>query len=385
MVDINIGSSILHHRRRLELTQDDVANFLGVTKASVSKWETRASYPDIALLPRLATFFGVTIDELMGYDPQLSEAQIRALGRQYVAAFATRPFESVIDEIHEMIQRYYACYPFLLEMAVLLVNHANLAVEPAGDPGASSGGEDTEAAPPAGQRAVLEEVVALCSRVKAKTGDLVLARRANSIEAVAYLMLGRWSEVIDLLGRHAAQFETSDELLLSSAQSGLGDLGAARQTLQVASYQYVPRLVGVQAALLSLYRDDPEHFDAALERGLAVAQAYDLAHLHPNAFMQLTVSAAMSLAEQGQAERALGFLEQAVAAYDNFEFPLVVHGDTYFDLIDQWLTEADIWIEAPRDQTLVKQSFLELLTSPAFAGLADLVGYRDLVKHVRDS
>ena len=43
-----------------------------VTKASVSKWETGQSYPDILLLPKLATFFNVTVDELIGYEPQLN-------------------------------------------------------------------------------------------------------------------------------------------------------------------------------------------------------------------------------------------------------------------------------------------------------------------------
>lgn len=54
--DINIACHISRLRREKGLTQDQLADFLGVTKASVSKWENRLSMPDIALLPELASF-----------------------------------------------------------------------------------------------------------------------------------------------------------------------------------------------------------------------------------------------------------------------------------------------------------------------------------------
>ena len=53
--------------------QDELATFLGVTKASVSKCENGQSMPDILLLPELATYFDVSVDELLGYEPQLSK------------------------------------------------------------------------------------------------------------------------------------------------------------------------------------------------------------------------------------------------------------------------------------------------------------------------
>ena len=58
-----------------------------VTKASVSKWESGQSYPNILLLPKLATFFNVTVDELIGYEPQLSLEQIKKYMRFFQKAF----------------------------------------------------------------------------------------------------------------------------------------------------------------------------------------------------------------------------------------------------------------------------------------------------------
>lgn len=79
MKEINIGKMIAMKRRQKGLTQEELANYLGVSKASVSKWETGQSYPDITFLPQLATFFNITIDELMGYEPQLTKQDILKL------------------------------------------------------------------------------------------------------------------------------------------------------------------------------------------------------------------------------------------------------------------------------------------------------------------
>ena len=62
----NINSQITKLRKRMNITQDELAKAVGVTNQSVSKWESGICCPDIQLLPILAKFFGVTIDELMG-------------------------------------------------------------------------------------------------------------------------------------------------------------------------------------------------------------------------------------------------------------------------------------------------------------------------------
>ena len=71
MNEINLSDNIIRLRHKHKLTQEQLANFIGVTKASVSKWENAQSMPDILLLPQLASFFGVSIDELIGYKPQM--------------------------------------------------------------------------------------------------------------------------------------------------------------------------------------------------------------------------------------------------------------------------------------------------------------------------
>ena len=67
-MNLLIGENIKRMRRERDLTQEEVANHLGISFQSVSKWERGDGYPDITILPALANYFGVTIDDLMGMD-----------------------------------------------------------------------------------------------------------------------------------------------------------------------------------------------------------------------------------------------------------------------------------------------------------------------------
>lgn len=61
---MTLGNKIAHYRREHGMTQEALANVLGVTNQAVSKWESGQSCPDIALLPPIADLFGITLDEL---------------------------------------------------------------------------------------------------------------------------------------------------------------------------------------------------------------------------------------------------------------------------------------------------------------------------------
>ena len=63
-----LGKRIVSHRKRLGLTQDALAERLGVTAQAVSKWENDQSCPDITMLPKLAEVFGCSTDELLGLE-----------------------------------------------------------------------------------------------------------------------------------------------------------------------------------------------------------------------------------------------------------------------------------------------------------------------------
>ncbi len=87
-----LGENIAYLRRAAGLTQELLADRLGVTSQAVSKWERQISCPDVSLLPAMADVFDVSIDELFAGLNDDSESRIDSLpweddGRVRIAVF----------------------------------------------------------------------------------------------------------------------------------------------------------------------------------------------------------------------------------------------------------------------------------------------------------
>ena len=72
-MQLNLGTKIRELRRRDGRTQDNLAEALGVTAQAVSRWESSGSYPDMEMIPAIANYFHVAIDELFGYHDEREE------------------------------------------------------------------------------------------------------------------------------------------------------------------------------------------------------------------------------------------------------------------------------------------------------------------------
>ena len=86
-MQVQLAEQIRTFRREKRLTQEQLAEVLGVTVGTVSKWEGGSSTPDLSLIMELADFFGTSVDVLLGYRQQSSSlASTLARLRQLCAA-----------------------------------------------------------------------------------------------------------------------------------------------------------------------------------------------------------------------------------------------------------------------------------------------------------
>ncbi len=76
---VSIGTNIRNLRRQRDMTQEQLAEYLGVTSRAVSQWECGRTAPDIAQLPVLANIFEVSADVLLGIDSGAKEKVIQAV------------------------------------------------------------------------------------------------------------------------------------------------------------------------------------------------------------------------------------------------------------------------------------------------------------------
>ena len=105
-MEIEIKDKLRTLRQQKNKTQDDLASYLGITYQSVGKWERGEGYPDITLLPRIALYFDVTVDELLGVDSALISKgiHINFLGEGYIPDVTkTRELASNFDAIPDYV------------------------------------------------------------------------------------------------------------------------------------------------------------------------------------------------------------------------------------------------------------------------------------------
>ncbi len=361
MKEINIAKILSEKRREKAITQDQIAMYIGVSKASVSKWETGQSYPDITFLPQLAAYFNISIDELMGYEPQMKKQDIKKLYHRLSSAFANKPFQEVIAECRRIIKKYYSCFPLLVQMVILLINHHMLAEE------------KTE------QEAILNEVIELCMRIRNESNDIWTAKEATSLESACYLMLNQPQDVLNVLGE-AIRPLSNDYETVAQAYQMLGNISKAKEVTEISMYQHLLSLTGLTSAYLMLNVENTNKIEEILYRAISVAEIYDLDKLHPNTMLKIYYTAAQVYSLQGNIENALDMLRKyADICTMDFSY-LSLHGDSFFDSIEEWFAGFDLGANTTRNERVVKESMLEIvLSNPKFKSLIEHPGYKNII------
>ncbi len=98
---IYLGENIKRLRREKELTQETLAEFLGVTFQSISNWERGESFPDITMLPEIAGFFKVSLDELLGVNRAADEKYIEIKIQEYDNLTDHNLMQAIAEELIE--------------------------------------------------------------------------------------------------------------------------------------------------------------------------------------------------------------------------------------------------------------------------------------------
>ena len=79
---IKLGEKIKSLRKQKNISQEVFANYLGVSFQAVSKWENGYTMPDVTMIPAIASFFGVSTDELFDFNLYETEKQVEAICRE---------------------------------------------------------------------------------------------------------------------------------------------------------------------------------------------------------------------------------------------------------------------------------------------------------------
>ncbi len=111
---------IREKRKEIGLTQEQIAEYLGVSTPAVNKWEKGATYPDVSLLPALARLLKVDLNILLCFNEGLSEQEISHFCKEVMDTIRKNGFESGFTMVIEKIQEYPSCGSLIHTTALLL-------------------------------------------------------------------------------------------------------------------------------------------------------------------------------------------------------------------------------------------------------------------------
>lgn len=109
---MDFGSKIAYYRKMRNMTQEELASQFDISNQAVSKWETGQSYPDVELLPKIADFFEISLDELFGREfvPQDSDVVVKMPAPASLPAPVTLPVSEYREEHRDNETLYAVLY-----------------------------------------------------------------------------------------------------------------------------------------------------------------------------------------------------------------------------------------------------------------------------------
>lgn len=352
---IALGKRLTQLRRERGVTQEALAQHVGVTKAAVSKWENGQSLPDIALLPLLAAYFDVSIDSLLDYRAHMSREELRHTHTQMTALFAQGKGEEALKSIRELMRRYHADAAVLIECALLMINH-------------TSSQDDLQCAMDALTRA-------------REIGTLPEIRQASCLIATCMLAQGRAQEAIDEL-KQIEEFPLSISLQLAQAYQIAQMPDQAIEQAQWTAYMSLMNLISALGCWSALPGAPAKQL---LKQLRMLEEAFSIRQLHPVGMLTVYMHCAMGLAAADEKEAALTALEQYVrlAQRETIE-PVVLRAIAPFDRIDERLNELPLGVLPPVDEKLARERIEKSMTeNPAFQNLVDDARFEALTQRLK--
>lgn len=117
---MKISEVIRYYRKKENLTQEQVANYLNISTPAVNKWESGISYPDITLLLSLARVLKIDVNTLLAFDEELTEENVKNLGKEIGEIASKDGLQKAFEKGGELIKQYPSCDELILRISQVL-------------------------------------------------------------------------------------------------------------------------------------------------------------------------------------------------------------------------------------------------------------------------
>lgn len=117
---MKLGKIIRKYRKEAGLTQEEMANRLGVTAPAVNKWENDNSLPDLTLIAPICRLLGITPDLLLSFREELTPEEIALFIQELNEKLKTEDYSDVFSFARQKLEQYPSCEQLLWQTALVL-------------------------------------------------------------------------------------------------------------------------------------------------------------------------------------------------------------------------------------------------------------------------
>ena len=191
-MNILIGENIKRLRKVNNITQEQLASIFNVSTAAVCKWETGESYPDITLVPQIAYYFKVSLDELLGFDESKMEEEVIRIINEYNEIPNEKKYNGKCQLINDARKKYSHDYRIAEIYMFDLVggyadNNPQVLIDNSG------------------------ELLRICDEIKNYCKDIKIRLNALTLEAKILYALGKTDEALKILDDFPTYFHSSSQ------------------------------------------------------------------------------------------------------------------------------------------------------------------------------
>ena len=199
IMNIKIGEIIKKLRKDRDVTQEKLADYLGISYQAVSKWENGTALPDITLVVPLANFFGVSADELFSLNEQITDAKIKEYEEKLKHFNNIGDTQASIELMREALTEYPRKFSFMTSLASALFGYI------------CHKGDNDES---------IKEIISLCERVLEDCTEDSTRQHAIQLLCFTYPRVGQREKAIELAGKMPTMCLCSSMLLEHIYENG---------------------------------------------------------------------------------------------------------------------------------------------------------------------
>lgn len=127
---MKLGEVIRRYRKEKQITQEAMADYLGVSAPAVNKWERGVSYPDVTLLAPIARLLGITTDQLLSFKEELTDQEIGLIMKQFGEKVKSEEFHAVFDWAMGIVNEYPNCERLALQIGQAVDSYRHIVHAP---------------------------------------------------------------------------------------------------------------------------------------------------------------------------------------------------------------------------------------------------------------